>query len=449
MKKLIGLIVLMFVSYGYSDIWTKNSGWPKQPSGFYNQYIESVMTDIDHDSDLEIVIIDSDSVGVMNSSGSFLSGWPKNLSNYVGPLAVADVGGTSDLEIIVLEKDITNTEFIIHVFELDGDYVSGWPKTISKNPTRGGGIMSDDLDDDGDSEIVMWTWTDGDIHVFSGDGSYFDSVWPETYGSGLDSVCTADINDDGEKDLIFRIGPALSNNYKVYAVEHDGDVITGWPFEADDQIVTNVVVGDMDGDSVPEIAFATTAEELYVVDVDGDLYPTATPTWPVSLSGNPSFIILGDLDGNSGAEMLVSGYGNPYIDAIDIDGDHVSGWPAIVDEAYDSLPYYNNRVQSIGNFDDDSDNEVLVGTLVGIYLFDNNGDEIDGFGPMSINGISGHTVSHHRSIHVGDFDFDTKTDVLISIFGKIHAYEVDDGNLSDIEWARFRNDLGATGFYNP
>ena len=75
--------------------------------------------------------------------------------------------------------------------------------------------------------------------------------WPISTPNSVTAVAFADLNNDGLLEVI-----AVSRFNGVYAWNHDGTLLTGWPFLSSRITSDSPAIGDMDGDSVPEIAVA-------------------------------------------------------------------------------------------------------------------------------------------------------------------------------------------------
>ncbi|HRD66877.1 MAG TPA: FG-GAP-like repeat-containing protein [Candidatus Competibacter sp.] len=136
-----------------------------------------VVADLDNNGSLEIVTGDgSGYISVYTGNGTNYPGWPiqpTGTSNEIRSLAVADIDGDGDKEIVVCSTRADNQWF---VYEHTGTLRSGWPK-MTDSDTNGyaAGCYNEnvgvaDLDGDGRGEIIGPNDTHY-IAAFNDDGS--------------------------------------------------------------------------------------------------------------------------------------------------------------------------------------------------------------------------------------------------------------------------------------
>ena len=308
-------------------------GWPLGSSvnigAGFNPFSPPV-ANIDTDIEFEIV---NNSAGwgtnqyfVHQAGGTIQPGWPATTGtgyiNVNGQIAaIADITGSVGKEIVVFvmtnnASNFCDLENKIYVYQQNGQIAPGWPKTVQCLPR---GIAVGDIDNNGDQEIVLTTRTSltGGIpnaYVFNHDGTNF-SGWPKINFESWSAPVLADLdqNDGGKLEIILAqfTGPPA----QLYAFNHNGTVVPGWPQPYVSTIYAPAV-GDIDSNGDLEIVFTSdyvygVGHLVYVLNHNGTIFPG----WPVYVTGYLSGVggghdpftspVIADLDGNGLMEILV------------------------------------------------------------------------------------------------------------------------------------------------
>jgi len=151
------------------------NGWPQIVP--YGAFGFALVSDIDNNNDLEIVIGGRDYLYAYNHDGGMISGWPVYVEGYYMPSVIADIDSDSDLEIVTVRPRVFNGEYYINIIHHDGSIVAGWPRPIT------GGVWDSvptfsDFDNDGDIELAVFSnlnsWPNSEHKIYMWDltGSY-------------------------------------------------------------------------------------------------------------------------------------------------------------------------------------------------------------------------------------------------------------------------------------
>jgi len=227
--------------------------------------------------------------------------------------------------------------------------------------------------------------------------------WPQVVGTHANykpsGIALVDITGDGLLEVI--VG---STNNMVYAWNHQGNTLTGWPITLSGMVQGKVAVGDIDNNGDQEIIIATRNGYVHAYNHDG----TLCTGWPQNANGILGLIspALFDLDRNGDLEIIMvqmqSGQpGHVYI--WHHDGQGYTGWPQNTD-------YLGVATAAIADIDNDSLFEIVALSYRSVYVWDQNGNLEPGWPKLNV--ASG--MSYAQPV-LADLDDDGDLEVL-------HAY---------------------------
>lgn len=284
----------------------------------------------------------------------------------------------------------------------------------------------------------------------------------------------ADLDGDGLPEIIF----STFDGVRVYG--GDGQPWPGWPYLPDPipgaqpRVLEKCLVGDLDGDGVPEIVVVDHYSQLHALTPLGQLkagWPVAPPE-----SENKSHIALVDIDGDGALEVAARGrdLSDCYFYLYRGDGTPAPGWPRYYDwngpgsmtigppHAAD-LDYDGKEELVIGLSNTYGGSEVLVFEEGGVFregwpaqpyatstylsylvladLNDDHVSEIVGYGNGAMGALREDGVPYWwtapppgaamRNIACGDLDGDGSLEIILAGYNLIRIFASDSTILRD------------------
>ncbi|MBR9705215.1 S8 family serine peptidase [Candidatus Pacearchaeota archaeon] len=262
----------------------------------------------------------------------------------------------------------------------------------------------------------------------------------------------ADIDNDGDLEIIVGVGGYSNSDLKIYAWHHDGTIVDGWPIDTITSPVSTPAIADIDNDGDLEIFIGTLDKFLHAWHHDG----TIVSGWPkevikpgsninakLTIDSSPS---IGDIDNDGDLEILIGIRQdnldtNTYAFAWHHDGTLVNNWPITIPSKPTNT--YSNQVKStlsLADLDNNNDLEIILGTTYNQYVYNHDGTLFDGNNdgtpdwPQNIclKSDCGSALEPRfaRTASIGDIDNNGDFEFVVAT--KYHETDASDGRKSSI-----------------
>lgn len=408
------------------DINVDESGLPGFP--VYGGWFGSpTVCDVNLDGKNELLISKAEGLFVYDAEGNELIS-PSSIDWLYGAPSVGDIDGDGDLEIIVAERNR------LYAWHHNGTIVSSFPKSLP-----GVAYTSPTLCDFNNDSVPEILYCSKDsLYRIKGDGS-IEPGWP-IYAPGIYKCAVADMDNDGEKEIIFG-----NNAGELNVIKKDKTPVTGWPVQLGRGIGIPVI-GDIDKDTALEIVAPTCSrnnDSIFVLKADG----SRMPGWPkpIIVPFMETFFqpALGDLNGDSLLEIVMPSTDSlysyqPVLLVFDCAGNFLPGWPetlSVTDEIFTSV--------AIGDVYSNPGMEIIVGIRNNgkFYAFTDSGVLIPGFPKFTTD-----SNLANPSPTLADLDNDNFIEIIASSLNYTYAWNTQ-GNADAIEWSTSQHDVWHTGCY--
>jgi len=192
-------------------------------------------------------------------------------------------------------------------------------------------VFAADMDNDGDMDILSASSADDTIAWYENDGAAnpsWSAVDIATSGNGAFSVFAADMDGDGDMDIISA--SPLDNTIAWY--ENDGAADPSWSasdidINADD--AKSVFAADMDGDGDMDILSASSADDTIAwYENDGAADPSWTADDIATSADGANSVFAADMDNDGDMDIVSASHNDDTIAWYENDGAVDPSWSA-------------------------------------------------------------------------------------------------------------------------
>jgi hypothetical protein len=247
----------------YKGDGTMMPGWPF----VMDRYIAAAAAvgDINNDGEKNIIATSRNLLYAWKPNGQLLPGFPYAIldsltgsNSYSAPLLV-DLTGNGKLEIVFgSHQSVDNAGGVIYAVDYTGTSLPGWPKTVT-NWIYGSPVAAD-IDNDGIPEIFMGEYGSSSIPSFyiygyKANGTVLTGFPLGPYFGTANQLTLADIDNDGQFEIIFDENVQIGDNGRYSAVKLNGTPVPGWPLELlANSSFQQPLLGDFNNDGILDMA---------------------------------------------------------------------------------------------------------------------------------------------------------------------------------------------------
>ncbi|NNF05941.1 MAG: T9SS type A sorting domain-containing protein, partial [Candidatus Eisenbacteria bacterium] len=229
-------------------------------------YASVAAADFDEDDKSELVVCTrAGRLYLLEDDGTVMDGYPIQYGgDLVSSPAIADLDGNGSLEIIFA----TGADSV-EVINVDGTRRPGWPQYVLMNQDFFSSPAVADWDNNGSLEVAIVSGNNR-VHLFTADGAEFEGFsvrFFDAFGSPVAVKSSGAIgNVDADPDLEYVFG---DQSGQIFALNLDGTLAEGFPIQMGSGIEGGLMVFDVNGDGVNEIALTALDSKTYLYQTAG------------------------------------------------------------------------------------------------------------------------------------------------------------------------------------
>lgn len=317
-------------------------GWPVSTGG--RVQAKPAAADVDGDGSLDLVVLDGETglLWALDGEGSSLPGWPVEVgaaSGVIGPSITFDdsvglsvitpcregiecldsegrrvwtsplIGSVTASPAVSgrfgLVAAVTEYGFLYLQRNGDGQPIEGFPFLAGQRSSWGAPVIAD-LEPDGSPEVLFTAYDIGQsvsVYSLEDDGGISPGFPVRLPGYlSYSSPVVADADGDGDMEVFLCCSGGEGT---LWAMDHTGEVLPGWPAAPSVQMEGSPVVADLDADGSCEVlaASGSAAGGLFCYGLRGDSLGRYTE-WGTGPARTDS-PVAADLDGDGAPELLL------------------------------------------------------------------------------------------------------------------------------------------------
>ncbi|WP_421590319.1 beta strand repeat-containing protein [Shinella sp. M27] len=324
-----------------------------------------------------------------------------SLDAYPDDLAIADVNGDGNLDLVVTAASSTN-EFLVLLGDGTGSFTTSTALDLTNTGSSSGLATLADLDGDGDLDVIYASYYDSVVRVLTNNGAGgYQAGSPLYVYPGQVSMTTADVNGDGHMDAV-----SVGNNFSITVFLGNGQggfqsITTNTSLSS--LYFGSLALGDMNGDGKLDLVTSSSGHSaVFVLLGDGEGGFSTESGYDLDPWNYPNVVTLADVNGDGKLDALTGNYNTVSVLLGDGTGHFTSATHVSVDRDPKSVV--------VADINGDGKLDLITGNSFSSSVSVRWGDGTGGFsGGMDI------AVGYRpETLKVADVNKDGKMDIVVT-----------------------------------
>lgn len=320
---------------------------------------------------------------------------------YPDDLAIADVNGDGNLDVVVTAASSTN-EFLVLLGDGTGSFTTSTALDLTNTGSDSGLATLADMDGDGDLDVIYASYYNPIVRVLTNDGAGGYQAGSQLYVyPGQGSMITADVNGDGHMDAV-----SVANNFSIMVFLGNGQ--GGFQSITTNTSLSSLYSGslalaDMNGDGKLDLVTSSSGHyAVFVLLGDGEGGFSNGSGYELDWLNSPNVVTVADVNGDGKLDALTGNYNTVSV----LLGDGTGHFTSVTHVSVDRDP----KSVAVADINGDGKLDLITGNSFSSSISVRWGDGSGGFsGGMDI------AVGYRpETLKVADVNKDGKMDIVVT-----------------------------------
>lgn len=239
-------------------------------------------------------------------------GWQSAVSAWGVGMVLTDIDADNDTDLVTSNQGNSPQDGYrpMYLFRNDGSALGTMPDWESAEASIQNSVAAGDLDADEDVDLAAAKWVDFESAAYENIDGTPDTVpyWSTGTTDGDRGVAIADFDGDDDNDILLG-----QDVLRVFDNDGQGGFTPGWASENADSNHQGLAVADVNADGWPDIADIDFSRGKVWIHINHEGALETVPSWSYDGDGAGTAVAFGDVDGDTLPDLAIGFSGEPSV----------------------------------------------------------------------------------------------------------------------------------------